>query len=347
MDIPATPTHARGPHTAAAAPHSPIEPGRYSIYDHIETLPGGREEIMEEVSSDFGYNPVRSEHDRYAGGIVPWHWHQELELFMVEQGQVVYEVPHFKTVVSAGDVGLVNANVLHSTHAKDGMHGANMRIHMFRPALIAEPGSLIYKRYVEPLVSATSVGLLLARTDGDAFEQQLCRDVAGSFGTFERGAFGWEIGLRNELSRLWLAFLKLAEPRLAEGPAQMPRAAEERMRAMLDYVGLHYFEDITVADIAAAGLTSERGAHRTFKEELGTTPVRYLREYRVEQACRMLAHTTRPLATVGKMCGLGSPSYFAQVFKASTGRTPSQYRAEWQDGDIERRNSGNAAGGGV
>lgn len=327
--------------TAGAEPEAApsIEPGRYNIYDHIETLPGGREEIMQEVSSDFGYNPVRSEHDRYAGGIVPWHWHQEAELFLCERGQVVYEVPHQQTVVRPGDVGLVNANVLHSTHAKDGERGANLRIHMFRPSFIAEPASRIWRTYVEPLVEATSVGLIVARADGSDAEQELCREVASSFEIFEKGAFGWEIALRNRLSELWLDFLQLAGPRLAEGPAPMPRASEERLRAMLDYVGLHYFEDITVSDIAAAGFTSERGAHRTFKDELGTTPVRYLREYRVEQACRMLAHTTRPLATVAKMCGLGSPSYFAQVFKASTGRTPSQYRAEWQDSDSNRTGS--------
>ena len=36
------------------------------------------------------------------------------------------------------------------------------------------------------------------------------------------------------------------------------------------------------------------------------TPQQYLRDYRVQQACRMLAHTTRPMGAVAELSGLGS-----------------------------------------
>lgn len=121
-----------------------------------------------------------------------------------------------------------------------------------------------------------------------------------------------------------------AQDRLKDGPQHMPSPSEERIKAMLDFIGLNYYEDITVADIARAGNASEREVYRTFKSELGSTPQHYLRDYRVEQACRMLAHTTRPLAAVAHMSGLGSPSYFCKVFKDCTGKTPREYRRIWQ-----------------
>lgn len=313
------------------------EAGRYTIYDHIETLPGGREELIEEIEPDYPCLCLRSEHDRYAGRVVPWHWHQELELFWCESGEVVYEVPHQTVTVRPGDAGLVNANVIHSTHAADGMAGANLKIHMFRPTFLAEADSRIWERCVEPMISATSVGLLVARASGTDGQVRLCRLVEESFRTFERADAGWELRLRDQVGEAWLGFLDMARPRLAGGPAALPRASQERLRAMIDYVGKHYFERVSVGQIAAAGFSSERECYRTFRDELGTTPVSYLREYRVQQACRMLAHTTRPLSAVAQMSGLGSPSHFGKVFRESIGQTPSEYRRMWQNLDSQRR----------
>lgn len=139
---------------------------------------------------------------------------------------------------------------------------------------------------------------LLVATPEDEATRGLCEAVRRSFETFELGGDGWELRLRNELSEIWLGFLELVRPRLSGGPAAMPSARE---------------------------------CHRTFRESLGVTPRQYLRDYRVQQACRMLAHTTRPMGAVAELSGLGSASHFGQVFRAAMGCTPSEYRHKWQD----------------
>lgn len=258
--------------------------GSYAVFDRIEMRPGGREELLDGIGEDFPYLGVRSEHDRYADRAVPWHWHQEIELFYACSGSVDYATPHDRAVVREGSAGLVNANVLHATNATGGRRGANLLIHEFRPALLAEPSSRVYRRYVEPLTGATSVELLVATPEDEA-TRGLCEAVRRSFETFELGGDGWELRLRNELSEIWLGFLELARPRLSGGPAAMPSARE---------------------------------CHRTFRESLGVTPQQYLRDYRVQQACRMLAHITRPMGAVAELSGLGSA---APHGRASAGRS--------------------------
>lgn len=301
-------------------------------FDHIEMRPGGREEVLEDVAEDFPYLAVLSQHDRYCERTVPWHWHQELEFFYVLEGTVDYATPHERMVLPAGTAGFVNANVLHMTRATDGAPNVNLLIHMFRPNLVAERGSRIWRTLVEPLVRATSIELV-AVTPDDAGTAALRDATLAAFDLAVHEEPGWELRLRDALGEIWAGFLEVVRPRLAEGPAELPNARDERLKAMVDYVGRHYPERVEVADIAAAAFTSERECHRTFRECLGQTPSQYLREYRVQQACRMLAHTTRPVAAVARMCGLGSASHFGQVFRDAMGCTPSEYRAAWQKRD--------------
>lgn len=298
-------------------------------FDHIEMRPGGREEILEDVSEDFPYLAVMSDHDRYHGRTVPWHWHRELELFYVLDGPVDYATPHERMTLSTGSCGLVNANVLHMTRATGGRAHVTLLIHELRPELLATPTSRIWRTCVEPLTATTSIELLAVSPD-EGGGAVLCEAVRRSFDTVRAERDGWELRLRDELSEIWRALLDRARPRLADGPAAMPRARDERLRAMLDFVGSHYSEDIGVADVAAAAFASERECHRTFRECLGQTPAQYLRDYRIQQACRMLAHTTRPVAAVARMSGLGSASHFGQAFRAAMGCTPTEYRRAWQ-----------------
>lgn len=330
----------------------------FSVFDHIETRPGGREERLEDVTEDFGYLAVRSEHDRYHERTVPWHWHRELEVFYMLRGSVEYATPHARATLPEGSAGLVNANVLHMTRATGGRPGAVLLVHEVRPRLLAEPGSRVFVSCVEPLTSATSVELMVALPEvasdegdgraapgsGSGFaglvsfsDARLCAMMRASFATTVAREPGWELRLRDQLGEIWLSFLGRARPRLAEGPGALEGARDERLKRMINYVGLHYPERLEVADIAAAGFTSERECHRTFREVLGQTPAQYLREYRIQQACRMLAHTTRPVAAVAGMCGLGSASHFGQVFRAAMGCTPSEYRASWQKRDSTRQ----------
>lgn len=299
----------------------------YTVFDHIETLPGGRETLMKDIAPDYPYLAVRSEHDLYLEQTASWHWHQELELFYVKSGCVEVITPHEHKVLEAGTAGLVNANVLHATCAHEGMPKSNMLIHMFRPTLLADAKSRIYATYIEPVLNATSLELVSFSPEDN---KQLVQAIKRSFRTYEQAGPNWEFALRNQLSDIWLSMYGLVESRLGDGPARMSRAADERLKTMMTFVGEHYFEHIGVPEIAESAFASERDCYRTFSEALGVSPAQYVRDYRITQACRLLANTMRPIAQVGEQTGLGSPSHFGQVFREALGTTPSEYRKQHQ-----------------
>ena len=112
---------------------------------------------------------------------------------------------------------------------------------------------------------------------------------------------------------------------------------DDTLKLMLIYIHEHFWEKVTVKEISSAAFISERECFRTFRECLHTTPLEYLRNYRLQQACRMLTQGQETITAVSHACGLGSSSYFGSVFKDCFGCSPMEYRRKWQDCDITRQ----------
>jgi AraC-like DNA-binding protein len=86
--------------------------------------------------------------------------------------------------------------------------------------------------------------------------------------------------------------------------------------------------DISVADIAAAANVTIRALQHTFRRHLGTTPMAYVRQVRLQQAHQeLLAADPTTGATVTEIAarwGFYHPGRFAQYYRDTYGRTPHQ-----------------------
>ena len=65
-----------------------------------------------------------------------------------------------------------------------------------------------------------------------------------------------------------------------------------------------------------------------FKQETGTTPAQYLKEYRLRKAEKMLRTTFLTVKQVLKQVGLGSNAHFVRDFRKKYGMTPTAYRSD-------------------
>lgn len=65
--------------------------------------------------------------------------------------------------------------------------------------------------------------------------------------------------------------------------------------------------------------------HRKIKELTGTTPVDFLRDYRLKKAAALLRQKQYSVSEIAYQTGFSSPAYFTKCFKAVYGVTPSEY----------------------
>ena len=112
-------------------------------------------------------------------------------------------------------------------------------------------------------------------------------------------------------------FIPRPEPKARIGSGLA--ALQDRVRATLN-------EDWPIERMARTAGTSSRTLARRFHEELGTTPLSWLKVERVTRAAELLETDHIPLADVWDICGFGSAETFRRDFRKVMGVPPAKYR---------------------
>lgn len=296
----------------------------------IEFKKGSKEELLPDFKSDFPYISTYAELDKYVGRQVPWHWHKEVELFYVEKGILEYHTPSGKIVFPSGSGGLINSNVIHMTKPEEGAKNTVQLLHIFDTSFISgQQGSLIEQKYVTPLVTAPHIEVIGLFPENPK-HTQILKELYQSFQLTKN--YAYEIRLRGVLSEIWYELLEISQPQCSIKGSY--NKANDKLKLMLVYIHEHYSSKITISEIAATAYISERECFRVFRDGLHTTPVKYLKSYRLQKACYMLAESNEPITNISYTCGFGSSSYFGNIFRSSIGCTPAQYRNKWRDSDM-------------
>lgn len=296
----------------------------------IEFHAGSKEELFHDFTADFPYIASRVELDKFIGQFVPWHWHRAVELFYMESGEVEYYIPGGKILFPAGSGGMVNSNILHMTKTSIRPEKNIQLLHLFDVSLLAgEQGSRIQKNYIDPVVTAPQIEMITLFPE-DPAQGRILELIRQAFRISDR-EFGYEIRLREALSEIWLLLFGQVRPLLSESGKY--NKSNDKIKLMMIYIHEHYSEKISISQLAAAAYLSERECFRVFHDCLHMTPVEYIKSYRLQAACQMLARGNEPVTVVSHACGLGSSSYFGKVFQEYAHCTPSEYRRKWQDSD--------------
>ena len=141
---------------------------------------------------------------------------------------------------------------------------------------------------------------------------------------------------RQETLEKYLALIQVQADQPTPTPeteteAETPTAAADDdpfMKRVVDFVEQNLGNaDVSIGDMAEACAVSRSGLQRKMKQQLGVTPVDFIREARIKRACQLLSHNGASVSDVGYRCGFSDPKYFSRVFKTSTGLSPSEYKS--------------------
>lgn len=150
----------------------------------------------------------------------------------------------------------------------------------------------------------------------------------------------WEYTIRAALRRLavsqtskyavtWNLLWRIAQPMSAVD-------ANPFIDLSLKWIEQHIHEKISIKDLAAAMEISHNQLIRHFRQELGVTPVHYVRQRRAEIARDLLTNSTKPIKAIAHQVGVPNLHTFNRLIRECLGMSPRQVRRARKELDYFR-----------
>lgn len=251
---------------------------------------------------------------------VDWHWHSEVEFAVVMEGTVVVLAGSHRYELPAGTGFFINSQVIHRFETAGHAFTPNI---VFSPSLLADQESLIYRKYIQPVLSA-SVDCQLFCADVP-WQQRILQTLQAVFSEQE-AASPSELRTVQLLLELWQSLYPHIQAPQNPGRFDSGIHTQAQLQIMLQYIHNHYHRQVTLSDIAAAVSLSKSSVLHLFQQQLHTSPIRYLIDYRLKRAAKLLVTTENSIASIAQSTGFDSAGYFCRKFRELFGQTPGQYR---------------------
>jgi LacI family transcriptional regulator len=117
---------------------------------------------------------------------------------------------------------------------------------------------------------------------------------------------------------------------IARGSTGLVPMALSNIATALNTIQTETGKGLTAKTVVAQSHVGHTTFYKQFRAATGATPARYLRQKRLDEACRMLKETSANITTIAGMCGFSSANYFAELFRRATGQSPRAYREQWR-----------------
>lgn len=255
--------------------------------------------------------------------VVPWHWHEELELGYIEKGTSIIRTLTQEYTIHQGDGFFINTNVV-DTKLNGNPGKTSLEInHIFHPIFIGGHfGSLITSKYLNPILQNQKISVHVIQRgskEADAVLDNLALLKAIN------GKKNPEIAIRNLLSETWLMLLDEIEKHFVL-PQISDTEKQDQVKSMLSYIHRNYSEKITLAEISREASVSTREANRIFQKTIRQTPFEYLMHYRLEQVRKFLESSDLSITEISYRCGFTDSAYMGKQFRKIFGESPGEYR---------------------
>ncbi len=97
---------------------------------------------------------------------------------------------------------------------------------------------------------------------------------------------------------------------------------------VLQYIRDHYARPISLDRLAKLAAVNKTKLITVFKELLGTTPLQYINQLRLQKAKELLINTDINISEVARVAGFRSIHYFSRIFKDKVHCSPKEFRSQ-------------------
>lgn len=250
-----------------------------------------------------------------------WHFHPELQLTYVKGGKGVRHVGNHISHYKNGDLILIGSNLPHKglTDAHTG-HKAEVVVQFTEDFLGDKIDSIPEFQSIHNLFQRSLNGL--AFKGNTKQEMGLRIESLSQLSQFD--ALIELIRILHELSES-----DEYESLSASGlTVQLTQQDNDRASKVFQYITDHYTEVISLEDISELANMTVPSFCRYFKKLTNKTFTNFVNEYRILEACKIIAEEKISISDTCYRVGFNNIAHFNNHFKKITGVPPSSYRKD-------------------
>jgi len=242
------------------------------------------------------------------------HWHQRMELLLVERGTFSITIRNKRYTAVPGDLLLIRSAEIHLIQPL--CDDVSMYISTFSPTLLHQ---------LQPTIPLVNLHI-----PSDALKQAGIQDtvyglVHEAWIEAQRNGTYADLIIPSRIQLLYGLLLRYFEPEADNGKA--PGKFTD-FQKVLSYISENFHESIDLNGIARKLCYSPSYVSSMFLAFSGVNFKIYLDTIRIREASRMLLNTDLAVSDISSRCGFDNIRTFNNVFRRITGITPSQYRKQ-------------------
>lgn len=294
-----------------------------TTYNKIQT----DENMMETIqhgSKEYPFHFYYDNLELFDFHCIEWHWHTEFEFVYVETGTVYFGISDKQFALSEGQGVFINSKILHRYFSQGKAIVPNF---VLMPVFIAAQDSLIYQKYVLPIMASPMDYQIFSQDiPWQAEVLSLMREMMAA----QEKASDVELVNSYLIQKIWHILYQNTDIEHMGKKENYSASSQARLQLMMQYIHQDFAYNISLSDIADQAKVSKSTALNLFQRYLGISPVTYLINYRLQEAAKLLASTEKKVTVISKDTGFDSVDYFCKAFKKYYKLTPTEYRKKAQ-----------------
>ena len=252
-----------------------------------------------------------------------WHYHPEIELVYVNGGSGKRQVGSHISYYTEGDLILIGSNLPHCGFTNEQTGNKNETVIQMRPDFLGDGFfDIAEMKNINNLFSQAKAGI--------AFEGETKKRIGSKIEIMDK---------QSPFERLLTMLDILNELELSEEfkvlnavgfSLEMQMQDNDRINMVFNYVKDNFQEQITLDEVAVLVSMTVPSFCRYFKKITHKTFTKFVNEYRLVHASKLLAEKPVSITEICFESGFNNFSYFNKSFKEFTGKSASLYRKEFR-----------------
>ncbi len=259
------------------------------------------------------YYFVDKSHPQY---VMQAHWHKEFEIIRVLEGELILYLNNTPKKLKKDDILFVGCRTLHRATPKRCVYECVV----FDLNMLTRQSGDLTEKYLLP-ISGSEVEIDCMLTD---MSDPLYSIAVSLFQSINEKKDAKELEIFSILFQIFSLLYreKYILPKEEVFHSRSERAVTKAIR----YIQENFHTPITLEKLSEVSGVDEKYLCRIFKEYTSKTPITYVNELRIENACNEMTVNKKSITRAAFDSGFNDSSYFSKTFRLYKKMSPKEYK---------------------